>query len=91
MTREEQLKEIQRAHDKFVEESEEPEADPEAPYGDANQFGIDLEGDQEPFVRAVDKATAEPVEETPDDRLASAIEGLQAVLEVLKTSNDPVR
>ena len=91
MNREEKLKEIQRAHDQFVEQSEEPEADPEAPYDDANQFGIDVAGDQEPFVRAVDKATADPEEETPDDRLEKAVEGLQALLEVLKSSSDPVR
>lgn len=82
MNRDERLKAIQQAHDEFVEgQTEEPEADT-SEYGDANQFGMDLETDQTAFVSKVEQATADP---EPNADLLKAIDGLQALLDVLKT------
>lgn len=82
MTRDERLKAIQEAHDQFVESAgEEPEADT-SEFSDANQFGLDLEADQTAFVNKVDEATADA---DPNAELDKAIEGLQALLDVLKS------
>lgn len=82
MTRDEKLKAIQDAHDEFVEgQTEEPEVDT-SEFTDANQFGIDLETDQTAFVNKVEQATADP---EPNADFKAAIDGLQAVLDLLKT------
>lgn len=83
MNRDERLKAIQDAHDEFVEgTTEEPEVD-SSEFTDANQFGIDLDSDQRQFVNKVEQATAEP---DKNAEITKAIDGLQALLDVLQSA-----
>jgi len=84
MTRDERLKAIQQAHDEFVESAGEniPDTGDGDGYEDANQFGLDLEGDQTAFVNKVEEADA-PVD--PQADFKAAIDGLQSILDMLKS------
>lgn len=86
MKRSERLKAIANAHDEWVEGLDMPEeAKPFVPdsgvhFEDANQFGADLDGPQEEFLAKLPQEESE----SPTDTLDKAIEGLSALIDVLR-------